>query len=49
VAELRGLIGRARVHRYPYAGHSPYITHPQEYVAVVTAFAAAWREVAGHA
>jgi pimeloyl-ACP methyl ester carboxylesterase len=49
VAELRGLIGHARLHRYPDAGHSPHITHPREYVAAVTAFAAAWREVPSHA
>lgn len=47
VAELRGVIGRARVHRYPDAGHSPHITHPQDYVGLVTAFAAT--EVPSHA
>ena len=49
VAELRGVIAGAREHRYADAGHSPHITHPQEYVAAVTAFAAASRKVAGHA
>ena len=40
VAELARLIPEARVHGYPDAGHSPHITQPDEYVAVVTAFAA---------
>ena len=47
VAELAGLIPGARVHRYPDAGHSPHITDPDAYVAVVTAFAA--EGVATHA
>ena len=47
VAELAGLIPGSRVHRYPDAGHSPHITDPDEYVAVVTAFAA--EGVATHA
>ena len=37
----------ASVHRYPDAGHSPHITHPEAYVAAVTAFAAASREEVG--
>jgi pimeloyl-ACP methyl ester carboxylesterase len=49
VAALRALIGSAPIHRYPDAGHSPHITHPQEYVAAVTAFAKTSGEVAAHA
>jgi pimeloyl-ACP methyl ester carboxylesterase len=48
-AELDATIARARVHRYADAGHSPHITHPQQYVAAVTAFAAASGEVPTHA
>jgi pimeloyl-ACP methyl ester carboxylesterase len=47
VANLSGLFAGAQVYRYPDAGHSPHITHPQEYVAAVTTFAAA--EAPSHA
>ena len=47
VAELAGLIPVSRVHRYADAGHSPHITNPDAYVAVVAAFAA--QGVASHA
>ena len=46
VAELAGLIPGARIHRYSDAGHSPHITHPDEYVATVAGSIA---EVASHA
>jgi pimeloyl-ACP methyl ester carboxylesterase len=47
VARLRAVIPRTRVHRYADAGHSPHITHPEDYVPVVTAFAASSTERAG--
>ena len=47
VSTLGTAIVGASLHRYPGAGHSPHITHPQEYVATVTAFAAT--EVPSHA
>jgi pimeloyl-ACP methyl ester carboxylesterase len=47
VARLRAVIPRTRVHRYADAGDSPHITHPEDYVPVVTAFAASSTERAG--
>jgi pimeloyl-ACP methyl ester carboxylesterase len=49
VAAVRAIAGPDRAHTYTDAGHSPHITHPGEYVAVVSAFATASEGVATHA
>jgi pimeloyl-ACP methyl ester carboxylesterase len=46
VAALREIAAGARFHRYPDAGHSPHITHPDEYVETLTRFIT---EVPSHA
>jgi pimeloyl-ACP methyl ester carboxylesterase len=42
---LAATLPRAERHRFPDAGHLPHVTHPDEYLDAVTAFAS---RVAGH-
>jgi pimeloyl-ACP methyl ester carboxylesterase len=41
------LVGHAEVRTYSGAGHAPHLTHPGDYVAAVTDFAAGSIRLAG--